>query len=214
MASTLQVVEHFVTIQGEGRDAGRPCFLVRLGGCNLRCSYCDTRYAWSAGRLLPVDELIALATQLPTSLVCVTGGEPLLQRHLPVLLGGLLDQGFDVTVETNGSLPIRRIPEPARALMDVKTPGSGWAGSFYTPNLDALAPGDQVKFVLTDRRDYVWARRRMDVWRLGQRGEEVLMSPVHGVLDAARLGDWILADGLPVRLQIQLHKYLWPGQRR
>jgi 7-carboxy-7-deazaguanine synthase len=214
LSPSLQVVEHFVTIQGEGTDAGRPCFLVRLGGCNLRCSYCDTRYAWNRGNLLPADDLVALATRIGVSLICVTGGEPLLQRHVSSLIGGLLDHGFDVSVETNGSLPIRRVPTGARRVMDIKTPGSGWAGSFYAPNLQELGPRDQIKFVLVDRRDYVWARRRMGIWRLGEHGEEILMSPVHGVLDPGRLGDWILADGLPVRLQIQLHKHLWPGQRR
>jgi 7-carboxy-7-deazaguanine synthase len=210
----VQLAEAFLTLQGEGVDSGLPCFLVRLTGCNLRCRYCDTRYALAGGAQVPVSHLIEIAKEIGVELVCVTGGEPLVQRGLQGLLEGLLDEGFHVTVETNGTLPLRRLPAGITKVVDVKTPGSGNAGTFYQPNLREVGPGDQLKFVLADRHDYLWASSRIRSWRLGSHGEEILMSPAHGLLDPGRLGDWILADGLPVRLQVQLHKYLWPGQRR
>jgi 7-carboxy-7-deazaguanine synthase len=210
----MRLVETLVTLQGEGIDTGRRCLLVRAAGCNLRCHYCDSRYALGQGRETPAAEVLRLAEAAGIPRVCVTGGEPLLQRDLPTVLETLLAGGYQVTVETNGTLPVTRLPSGVAKVMDVKTPGSGYPGSFCEPNLSSMGPGDQYKFVLLDRRDYMWACERMRRWHLGSSGEEVLMSPVHGVLDPGTLADWIIADGTPARLQVQLHKYLWPGQRR
>lgn len=210
----MRLVEAFVTLQGEGIDAGRRCLLVRTAGCNLRCRYCDTRYALGRGQEASAEEIVRKAKILGVPYVCVTGGEPLLQRDVPALLEGLLAEGFYVTVETNGTLPLARLPAGVAKVVDIKTPGSGYPESFHEPNLGSMGTGDQYKFVLLDRRDYLWACERMRRWRLGSSGEEVLMSPVHGVLDPGTLADWIIGDGTLARLQVQLHKYLWPGQRR
>ena len=212
----LRVVETFVSIQGESTRAGELCFFIRLAGCNLECSYCDTRYAneSGAGREAAAAELLAAAKAARIPLVEVTGGEPLLHSETPELCSLLRDAGFTVLVETNGSQPIDRLPEGVHAVVDVKTPGSGMAGSFFAPNFDALRSGDEVKFVLTGRGDYDFALRTIREHRLdGKTGVTLLFGAVAEQLPPARLAEWMAADRAPARFQLQLHKVLW-GDRR
>ena len=212
----LRVVETFVSIQGESTRAGELCFFIRLAGCNLGCAYCDTRYAngSGAGCDRSVAELVDAAKTARIPLVEVTGGEPLLQDETPELCRQLRDAGFTVLVETNGSLPIDRLPEGVHAIVDVKTPGSATEGSFFAPNFDALRPGDEVKFVLTGRADYDFARRVLRERRLDEKpGVTVLFGAVTESLPPAELAEWMVADRVPARFQLQLHKVLW-GDRR
>jgi 7-carboxy-7-deazaguanine synthase len=209
----LLVNEVFLSIQGEGTRAGRPCVFVRLTGCPLRCVWCDTSYAFHEGRRRDVDDLVAEAESHPTRLVCVTGGEPLAQPEAFDLVKRLADRGFEVVVETSGHVSLERLDPRAVAVMDVKTPGSGEVSRMEWTNLDRLRPTDEAKLVLDGRGDYEWARDLVRERDLAARCT-VLFSPVHGALDPGTLGRWILEDGLPVRLQVQLHKVLWPGVER
>jgi 7-carboxy-7-deazaguanine synthase len=209
----LHVNEIFHSIQGESTHAGRPCVFVRLSGCNLRCEWCDTAYAFHEGTPMTVDEVVAKVAQLGCTLVEVTGGEPLLQADAIPLLEALLAAGYQTLLETGGSLPIRDVPEGVARIVDVKCPGSGECDKNLWANLDEIRPGDELKFVLKDRNDYDWAVERMRERRLHLRCP-ILFSPVEDALDARRLAEWILEDGLPVRLQIQLHKVLWPEALR
>jgi len=216
MPATLIVNEAYATLQGEGTRAGRTCTIVRLAGCNLRCAWCDTTYAYDQGREMPVDEVVADAGRLGRKLVLVTGGEPLIQPATPQLLTRLCDAGHEVLLETNGSLDIAGVDGRVGRCVDVKCPGSGQAGSFLWANLNVLAPGDEVKFVLADRADYDYARQVLHDCGLARRCP-VVFSPVAGRLEPADLAAWMLADpDLPdgVRLGLQLHKILWPGRDR
>jgi len=205
----VTVAETFVSIQGESTYAGLPCFFVRLAGCNLRCTYCDTPRALAPGRAEPVAALVHAAAAARTPLVEVTGGEPLLQEDFPALAAALRD-GTDATVlvETNGSRDLSAIPEGVIAVVDIKCPGSGEGGSFDLANLDRLRPCDEVKFVLTDRRDYDWARAFAADHALFGHCRTVLFSPAAGRLEPDRLAGWMLADRPAARLQVQLHKML------
>ncbi len=198
----------FVSIQGESTYAGLGCFFIRLAGCNLRCGYCDTPGALEPGQEhLTISDIVrdVMASRVP--LVEVTGGEPLLQDGFPELASALLMiPGKTVLVETNGSLDIRRIPEGAVAIVDVKCLGSGEGGSFDFSNLERLRPVDELKFVLSGRDDYDWARAFVQEFGVVDTVNAVHFSPVSGALDASELGRWILEDGLAVRLQVQLHK--------
>ncbi|WP_309474811.1 radical SAM protein [Dissulfurirhabdus thermomarina] len=207
-----RVAETFTSLQGEGTAAGRPCFFIRMAGCNLRCTYCDTAYAWEGGETIPPGGLVGRWRESGVPLVEVTGGEPLLQPETPELLGRLLAAGAEVLLETNGSLPLDPVPPGVTCIVDRKTPGSGVAGAWRPENLARLRAGDQVKFVLTGRADYDWAVAELGGWRLPP-GVEVLFSPAWGRLAPADLAEWILADRLPVRFQLQLHKLLW-GDRQ
>ncbi len=203
----LDLCEMFTGIQGESTFAGLRCTFVRLAGCNLRCRWCDTAYAWERGRAVSVDEVLSLAASAGCPLVEVTGGEPLLQPAALVLMERLLAGGHTVLLETNGTRPLNGVPEGVIIIMDVKTPSSGHADATCWDNLGRLKGADQVKFVLADRDDYRWAldvveRYRVDVSR-------VLFSPVWGVLPPAELAAWILDDGLDVRINLQLHKVMW-----
>jgi 7-carboxy-7-deazaguanine synthase len=209
---TLVVNEIFFSIQGEGTRAGRPCVFVRLTGCPLRCVWCDTAYAFHEGKRRELDEVVAEVEAFPCRLLTLTGGEPLSQVDAFPLVTRLADRGFEVLVETSGHVPIERLDPRAVAILDVKAPGSGESGRMHAPNLDRLRAQDEVKLVLADRADYEWARTLARDPRL--HGATVLFSPVHGQLDPGQLGRWILEDGLPVRLQVQLHKQLWPGVER
>lgn len=208
----LVVNEVFFSIQGEGTRAGRPCVFVRLTGCPLRCHWCDTAYAFYEGRRREIDDVVAEVDAFPARLLTLTGGEPLAQPDAFPLVTRLADRGFEVLVETSGHVSIEKLDPRAVAILDVKAPGSGEAERMHPDNLDRLRPQDEVKLVLAGRADYEWARELVRDPRL--RGATVLLSPVHGRLDPGALGRWILEDALPVRLQIQLHKVLWPGVER
>ena len=213
----MRVNEIFRSIQGESVFAGLPCVFVRLSGCNLRCRYCDTPYAQDAGGGVDMaeDAVAERVKAFATELVTVTGGEPLLQAEVPVLIRDLVSGGHTVLVETNGSVPLPDLPG-CSVVMDIKCPSSGHSDAFHPPNARRLKPGDQVKFVVADRADFDWAlscAKREGFFAEG-RGLAVLMSPVAGECDPAELANWILASGLPFRLQLQLHKVVWPGADR
>ena len=209
----LKINEIFHSIQGEGSRTGRPCVFVRLTGCPLRCSWCDTAYAFHEGTLRDDDELLGEVERHRTRLVQITGGEPLAQAAVYPFMVRLLDQGYEVVVETSGHVLLDRLDPRAVAVMDVKAPGSGESDKMEWRNLQLLKPKDELKFVIRDRADYEWSRQLVRERRLAEICP-VLFSPVHGVLDPGALGRWLLDDGLPVRLQVQLHKYLWPGVER
>ena len=209
----LTVNEIFFSIQGEGTRAGRPCVFVRLTGCPLRCVWCDTAYAFHEGTRREDDAVLAEISRFPCRLLTLTGGEPLAQAAAFQFVTRLLDAGWDVLIETSGHVPIDDLDRRAIAILDVKCPGSGETGHMEWRNLELLKPTDEAKFVLAHRADYEWARDLVRERRLHERCT-VLFSPVHGQLDPGELGRWILEDGLPVRLQVQLHKYLWPGVER
>jgi 7-carboxy-7-deazaguanine synthase len=186
---------------------------VRLTGCNLRCRYCDTSYAYEDGQNLSVAGILHRVDELGGDLVEVTGGEPLLQHGTPLLLHALSESGKTVLLETNGTFLLPRV-RPYHVIMDLKCPGSGESEKTEWRNLEALQPGDEIKFVITDRVDFDWAIEVILTHNLDGAGFPLLFSPVSGTLEPQRLGEWILATGLPLRLQLQLHKLIWPGQER
>jgi 7-carboxy-7-deazaguanine synthase len=210
----LTVNEIYLSIQGESTYAGRPCVFVRLTACDLRCSWCDTTYAFTEGRKRPLDEVVDEVLAFDCPLVEITGGEPLLQKETPTLMERLLAAGKTVMVETGGHLSIASVPAAVVKIVDVKCPGSGEAHKMHWANLDLLAPHDEVKFVIKDRADYEYARDVVQRYELEKRAAALLFSPVHGVQDPKTLSEWILADKLPVRLQLQLHKYIWEPTTR
>ena len=210
----LTVNEIFHSVQGESTRAGLPCIFVRLTACDLRCSWCDTPYAFHEGRKMSVDEVMAEVERHGCALVEITGGEPLLQDDVYPLMEQLLARGCTVMLETGGHRPIDRVPSAVVKVVDVKCPASGEADKNDWRNLGRLAPHDEVKFVVQDRTDYEFARDVIARHALASRAAAVLLSPVHGVLDPRTLSEWILADHLPVRLQLQLHKYIWTPTTR
>ena len=210
----LTVNEIFHSIQGESTHAGRPCVFVRLTACDLRCSWCDTPYAFHEGRKMSLDEVIAAVEDYRCSLVELTGGEPLLQKDVYPLMARLLESGKTVLVETGGHMSLANVPLSVHKIMDVKCPGSGEAHRMDWSNLDRLSPIDEVKFVIRDRADYEYARDVASKHELNRKVGAVLFSPVHGVLDPRVLSEWVLSDRLPVRVQLQVHKYIWDAQTR
>ncbi len=212
-AVRMQINEIFHSIQGESSRAGRPCVFVRLTACNLRCTWCDTTYAFEEGDERSLQGVIETVESFGTRYVTITGGEPLLQEGVHSLIRELLDREFEVGIETGGSLDIAQVDRRASIVLDLKCPGSGMSSSNRWENLDHLKPTDEVKMVIADRADYDWARDAIARYRLEQRCS-LLLSPVHGVMDPRMLAEWILADRLPARLQIQLHKYIWPPDTR
>ena len=212
-AVSLTVNEIFFSIQGEGTRTGEPCVFLRLTGCPLRCTWCDTAYAFHEGKKRSPEDILEQLAQYPCRQVLVTGGEPLAQPAVFPFLTRLCDLGWRVLVETSGHVLVDRVDPRAVVILDVKAPGSGETARMEWSNLDLLKPGDEVKFVIKDRADYEWSRQVVGQRRLAERGT-VLFSPVHGVLAPGSLAGWILEDGLPVRLQVQLHKYLWPDAER
>ena len=210
----LTVNEIFHSIQGESTHTGRPCVFVRLTGCDLRCVWCDTPYAFHEGRKLDVDEVVAAVEQYGCDLVEITGGEPLLQEDVYPLMDRLLATGATVLLETGGHVSVARVPAAVVKVVDVKCPGSGECDRNAWANLSRLTDRDQVKFVIADRVDYEFARDVVRRHTLETRCGTVLFSAVHHLLPPARLAEWMLADRLPVRLQIQLHKHLWGAETR
>mgnify|MGYP001288043803 CR=1 FL=1 len=210
----LRITEIFLSLQGEARQAGWPTVFVRLTGCPLRCGYCDTEYAFHGGQWHSIDSILETVRGYGVRHVCVTGGEPLAQKRCLVLLEKLCDEGFEVSLETSGALPIEAVDTRVSRVVDIKTPGSGEVVRNLWANLEQLTPHDQLKFVICDRADYDWAVELLRREKLDGRCE-VWFSPSKSQLDPRQLADWIVEDRLPVRFQLQLHKILWndePGR--
>ena len=208
----MRVTEIFFSIQGEGSRAGRPCVFVRFTGCDLRCVYCDTAYAFHGGTEMTRAEIVAAIGRYPSRFVCITGGEPLLQKELPALVHELLGAGWEVAVETHGQRPLDELPPAAIRIVDVKTPGSGEPATDFA-YLERLMPHDEVKFVVCSEQDFRWS---VDVVRRhGLEGRaEVLFSPAWGSVEPKDLARWLLESGLDARLSLQIHKVVWgPGAR-
>ncbi len=211
----MVVTEIFKSIQGESTYAGLPCVFVRLTGCNLRCHWCDTAYAFYGGRKMAPEEVHSRIEQLGGRLVEFTGGEPLLQeREIIPLSQRLLDEGYRILIETSGERYVGGLPRAVVKVIDVKCPASGESGKFCLENLAELEPKDQVKFVIQDEGDYRFARDFTEKHQLGSRVGEVIFSPVYGDLPPRRLAEWILRDGLQVRLGLQIHKFIWDPETR
>lgn len=210
--ATLRVSEIFHSIQGESTRAGLPTTFVRLTGCPLRCVWCDTEYAFTGGEAMTVAAIMDRIEAIGCRTVCVTGGEPLAQKASLALLATLCDAGYSVSLETSGALDISQVPECVSCIVDLKAPGSGETDRNLWTNLDHLTRSDELKLVLASEADYNWAKSVVVTRHLAERCP-LLFSPVPGRLDAARLAEWILRDQLPVRLQLQLHKFIWPGER-
>jgi 7-carboxy-7-deazaguanine synthase len=209
----FKVTEIFHSIQGESTYVGRPCVFIRLTGCPLRCTWCDTAYAFYGGRTLTMDEMIAEVRAFDCLLVEVTGGEPLSQPSSFDLLTRLCDEGFEVLLETSGAIDTASVDQRVHVILDIKCPGSGMTDRMHWSNIKRLTSSDEVKFVIQDRADYEWARDTVYRENLAARCT-VLFSPVFGVGEAQLLAEWILADKLPVRLQLQMHKYIWSPDMR
>ncbi len=211
----LRINEIFFSVQGEGSRRGRPCHFVRLSGCPLRCRWCDTTYAFHQGEPWTSEAVLERLEELsPTRLVCVTGGEPLAQAEVHDLMRGLCDAGFTVLLESSGALDARGVDPRVVRILDLKAPGSGEEGRNYWPNFEALRPSDEVKIVITDRRDYDWAVDRMRELQLQDRVHCVLFVPVWGELEGSQLAEWMLNDAVDATLQLQEHKLLWPDRDR
>ena len=210
----LTVNEIFHSIQGESTYAGRRCVFVRLTACDLRCSWCDTPYAFHEGRKMSLDDILAEVERHDCDIVELTGGEPLLQKDVYPLMQQLLDRGRTVLVETGGHISLEQVPPAVHTIMDVKCPGSGEAHTTDWENLNRLDANDEVKFVIKDRVDYDYACDVLRRHPLHDTVAAVLFSPVHGVLDPKTLSEWVLADRLPVRVQLQVHKYIWSPDTR
>jgi len=211
----VRLTEIFLSLQGESTSVGLPTVFVRLTGCPLRCQYCDTAYAFQGGTMTPLAQVLARVDDYGVRHVTLTGGEPLAQPGALPLLAALCDAGFAVSLETSGALDVSSVDKRVRKILDIKTPGSGEVARNLWSNLQYLNAVDEIKFVLCDRQDYDWARLKCDELGLWQQQREILFSPSAGELDATQLAGWILADRLPVRLQLQLHKILWgdePGR--
>lgn len=204
----LKINEIFKSIQGESSYSGLPCIFIRLTGCNLRCVYCDTEYAFYEGREMSIDEILSAIAPYKIQLVEITGGEPLMQEEAIALMERLLDEDYKVLLETGGSLSVGKVPASVVKIMDIKCPGSGEAAKNNPGNLDRLSPNDEVKFVILDRNDYEWSREFLRKHAVHKKAG-VIFSPVYGKLDLKDLAEWILEDSLPVRLQTQLQKVIW-----
>ncbi|MFW2374484.1 MAG: 7-carboxy-7-deazaguanine synthase QueE [Gammaproteobacteria bacterium] len=206
--SRLRISEIFFSLQGESTTVGCPTVFIRLTGCPLRCVYCDTSYAFSGGEWLDLDQIMQQVKQYSARYITVTGGEPLAQKACVELLRRLCDEAYKVSIETSGALDISAVDSRVKRVMDLKTPASGECEKNLYQNIDYLGPDDEVKFVISNRDDYQWSKQILDKYNLNERCE-VLFSPVHGEISATDLADWIIEDGLAVRFQVQLHKYLW-----
>lgn len=205
---SLRLTEIFHSLQGEAARSGLPTVFIRLTGCPLRCTWCDTTYSFTGGSAWEIADILAEVARHPTRHVCVTGGEPLAQKECPALLQALCDAGYDVCLETSGALDISTIDPRVARIMDLKAPASGECERNLWSNLRHLKAGDEIKIIIADRADYDWACQQLTQHRLAGLCP-VLLSPAQGSQDARQLAEWILQDGLPVRLQLQLHKLLW-----
>lgn len=215
MTRTLKINEIFYSIQGETSFSGLPTVFIRLTGCPLRCGYCDTEYAFYEGEKTTIAEVLRKTASYRTRFVTVTGGEPLAQKNCLDLLRLLCDEGYQVSLETSGAIDLTDVDSRVCKIVDIKTPGSGEEAKNRWDNLKYITTADQIKFVICDRNDYDWAKEKLNEYRLHERCNEILFSPSHDQLGATQLAEWILEDQLPVRLQVQLHKYLWgnvPGK--
>ena len=214
MKETLTINEIYHSIQGESTWAGEPCVFVRLTFCDLRCNYCDTEYAFYEGKKQTLPEIAAAVAQFGCALVEITGGEPLLQRNVLPLMTMLADAGQTVLLETSGAHDISNVDPRVHRIMDLKTPGSGESERNLFSNVEHLTARDEVKFVIGSREDYDWSREQVVKFRLNELCRAVLFSPIFGRIDPRQIVEWILADRLPVRFQLQLHKFIWtPTQR-
>ncbi|MBI4684162.1 MAG: radical SAM protein [Nitrospirae bacterium] len=209
----MKICEIFASIQGESSYAGMPCTFIRVARCNLRCSYCDTKYAYDEGKDISEDEIFNQIALIGIKLVEITGGEPLLQQGTPMLVERLIREGYKVLIETNGALSIKSIDKRAVIILDIKTPGSGMSGEMDLSNLKYLKPEDEVKFVIIDRADYEWSKDFINEHDLRSKCH-VLFSPVFGMLPPELVIKWILEDRLDIRLNLQMHKYIYGRDRR
>ena len=209
MSETITINEIYESIQGESTWAGLRCVFVRLTFCDLRCTYCDTAYAFYKGTKRPLEEIIAEVLAFDSPLVEITGGEPLLQKNVLPLMTALCDAGKTVLIETSGAHDISKIDSRVRRIMDLKTPSSGESGRNLYANIEHLNQGDEVKFVIGSEEDYLWAREQVRQFDLPSRCGAVLFSPVFGKVEPSRIVEWMLADKLPVRFQLQMHKFIW-----
>lgn len=206
---SLRINEIFFSLQGESSTVGLPTTFVRLTGCPLRCGYCDTEYAFHEGTMLPMSDILAQVIETGARYITVTGGEPLAQPGCLVLLRELCDQGLKVSLETSGAMDIAEVDSRVTVVMDLKTPGSGECDRNLETNIGRLKSVDEVKFVICDRRDYEWAKAKIDQYALADRVAEILLSPSFEQVAYRDLAAWVLADRLPVRMQVQLHKIIW-----
>lgn len=209
MTDTVRITEIFFSLQGESRTIGLPTVFVRLTGCPLRCHYCDTAYAFHGGKSLPLQEVLDQVARYRPRYVCVTGGEPLAQKSCWPLLKQLCDAGYEVSLETSGAMSTEGVDPRVVKVVDLKTPDSGEQSRNDYDNMQRLNPHDQVKFVICSRQDYDWARFAIDQYALAGRVSEILFSPSHGQVSPKALAEWILADNLAVRMQLQMHKIIW-----
>jgi 7-carboxy-7-deazaguanine synthase len=209
----MKVCEIFTSIQGESSYAGMPCTFIRLTGCNLRCSYCDTSYAYFEGREVSEDEILSEVQHAGIDLVEITGGEPLLQHEVFQLIRRLLDENYEILIETNGSQSIKEIDKRAIVVLDIKTPGSGMSGEMDFSNLDFVSSSDEIKFVVTNREDYEWSKETIQKYKLFGKCH-LLFSPAFGILPPENLARWIIDDRLKIRLNLQLHKYIFSSEKR
>lgn len=213
IAERLRLIEIYASVQGESTFAGLPCVFVRLAGCNLRCTWCDSEFTFTGGEHRSIDDVVDEVLKSGLPLVEVTGGEPLVHKQCIPLMERLLAKGLTVLLETSGSIDVGPVPDGVHIIMDLKPPDSGCVDDNRMENLDALGPGDELKFVLASRRDYEWSRDLVRMRQLDQR-YTVLFSTAFGLLDPARVSDWLCEDRLNVRLQLQMHKYVWPPNER
>lgn len=208
-AATLRITEIFHSLQGEASTVGRPTVFIRLTGCPLRCQYCDTAYAFEGGSMSKLEEILAEVKRLDCQLITVTGGEPLAQPNCIPLLQLLCDEGYQVSLETSGAMSVEKVDPRVSIVLDLKTPGSHEVDRNDLSNVSLISRKDQVKFVICNNQDYVWAKAKLLEWNLSERAGEVLFSPSFEEQNPAELAEWILEDHLPVRMQMQLHKLLW-----
>ena len=206
--TSLKIFEIFYSLQGESSRVGIPTIFIRLSGCPMRCHYCDTAYAFQGGSMMNIDDIMSAIKKYDTHYVTVTGGEPLAQKDVLNLLKVLADQNYEVSLETGGGLSIKEVDPRIKIILDIKTPESGEEKKNHWENLNLIHAKDEIKFVLCSREDYEWAKKILDQYKLAQTCS-VLFSPVYQKLNATDLGNWILRDQIPVRMQIQLHKLLW-----